>query len=340
MRKVLIIAEAGVNHNGSLDLAKQLVEVAHEAGADIIKFQTCFPELLVSEAGQKADYQVENTGIEEESQIEMIRKINLPPEDFAELRAHCDAVGIKFLSTAFDMRSLEMLNDMGIDIFKIPSGEITNLPYIKRIGEIGKEVILSTGMANMDDIGAALAVLDVTGLSRDKITVLHCTTDYPTAMADVNLKAMRTIMDEFGVRGGYSDHTLGTEVPIAASALGASVIEKHFTLDRTMEGPDHAASLEPDELSAMVRGIRNIEAAMSGNGMKIPTERESKNIPIARRSIHLVDDIKVGTVLTADHFLMLRPGDGISPMDMDQCIGKTLNADLPKHHKLTFEDLG
>lgn len=339
MKKTLIIAEAGVNHNGSFELAKKLIDAAKEAGADIVKFQTAIPEMLVTEQGEKAAYQKDNTDNSTESQLDMLKKILLPIEDFHKLKDYCDEVGIEFLSTAFEMVSLEMLKDMGLKIFKIPSGEITNLPYLEYIGELNLDVILSTGMAEMHEIKAALDVLIESGTHKDKITILHCTTDYPTKMSDVNLKAMLSIKQEFGVNIGYSDHTLGIEVSTAAVTMGATVIEKHFTLDKTMVGPDHAASLEPDELKQLVYSIRNVEIALSGDGIKKPTEREKANISIARKSIHIANDIKKGDVIKAEDLIMKRPGSGISPMEMDEVIGKRAVKDLAVDYKLKLEDL-
>ncbi|HEY0740059.1 MAG TPA: N-acetylneuraminate synthase [Chryseosolibacter sp.] len=338
MKKVLIIAEAGVNHNGSFELAKKMVDLAFEAGADIVKFQTAIPELVMSAAAPKAEYQSKNTG-SHESQLEMSRKIHLPLEAYKDLKHYCEAVvGIKFLSTAFDEVSLDLLNGLGMDIFKIPSGEITNLPYLEKVAKFNREVILSTGMARLGEIEFALNVLTKNGISRDRITVLHCNTDYPTPYHDVNLRAMKTIGDAFGVSVGYSDHTQGIEVSIAAVAMGAEVIEKHFTLDKSMEGPDHIASLSPQELKDVVKAIRNIEQAM-GDGIKQPTPSESKNITIARRSIHLRHDVKEGAVLTEKDLIMKRPGDGISPIDMRSVAGKKVKKSLPADHKIQWTDL-
>jgi N,N'-diacetyllegionaminate synthase len=327
MSKVLIIAEAGVNHNADILLAKRLIDIAKEAGADVVKFQTAVPELVMTEHALKADYQVENTGILNESQIEMARRIHLPLSAYKELLDYSNKVNIKFLSTPFDLVSIKLLEDLGLDIFKIPSGEITNLPYLRAIGQLRKEVILSTGMANLDEIQSALNVLIESGTPKDNITVLHCNTDYPTNMLDVNLSAMQTIADKFGVKVGYSDHTLGIEVPIAAVALGASIIEKHFTLDKNMEGPDHKASLEPQELKAMVTAIRNIENAL-GDGVKLPSTSEIVNIPVARKSIVAQMFIKKGDVFSEKNLTVKRPGIGISPMQWDNLIGQTATRDF------------
>lgn len=339
MRKTLIIAEAGVNHNGSLDLAKTLIDVAADAGADIVKFQTFKTENLVSKAAQKAAYQVGNMPTDADTtQFGMLKKLELSEADHHALMAHCQLRHIQFLSTAFDLDSLDFLVSLGIDLFKIPSGEITNLPYLRKIGSFGGRVVASTGMATMDEIAAMLQVLEQAGTPRQQITVLHCNTEYPTPFADVNLRAMQTIGETFGVAVGYSDHTPGVEVPIAAVALGATVIEKHFTLDRSLEGPDHLASLEPDELRQMVQGIRHIEVAL-GDGIKQPTPSEQKNRVVARKSVHLSRDLPTGHVLTADDLTMKRPGSGISPMQTDALAGRQLSRDLPADHLLMWEDL-
>jgi N,N'-diacetyllegionaminate synthase len=338
MSRVLIIAEAGVNHNADISIAKKLIDVANEAGADIVKFQTAVPELVMTEQAEKAVYQIDNTGIASESQLDMAKKIHLPLEAYKELLEYSNSVGIKFLSTPFDHVSIDYLYNLGLDIFKIPSGEITNLPYLQTIGRMKTNIILSTGMSTIDEIGMALNVLIAEGTMKENITVLHCNTDYPTKMTDVNLNAMLTIGETFGVKIGYSDHTLGIEVPVAAVALGATIIEKHFTLDRSMDGPDHLASLEPNELKEMVKSIRNIEKAL-GRFQKVPTESESKNIVIARRSVHIMTDLSKGHVLTEKDLIMKRPGDGISPMDMNSLINKRLNKSVMKDYKLSFEDI-
>lgn len=337
MNKTLIIAEAGVNHNGSLDIAKQLIDVAAAAGVDYVKFQTFKTEKLVSKTAQKAAYQKENTGNEEEGQYEMIKKLELNKAAHQELISYCKEKNIKFLSTAFDLDSIDLLEELGIDFFKIPSGEITNLPYLKKIASKKKPVILSTGMANLGEIEAALHVLVKHGLKKKDMTILHCNTEYPTPMEDVNLSAMNTIATAFKVKTGYSDHTLGIEVPIAAVARGAVCIEKHFTLDRTMEGPDHRASLEPNELKAMVQSIRNIEKAI-GNGEKVPSKSEQKNIIIARKSIHAAKDLPQGHLLTMSDLQMKRPGNGISPMDLELLLGKTTSRSIQEETMFTFKD--
>ena len=323
--KVFIIAEAGVNHNGNFDLAIKLIDVAKKAGADAVKFQTAVPELVMTKTAIMAKYQIENTG-KVESQIEMARKIHLPITDYKKLKKYCDQIGIMFLSTPFDHDSIELLNSLGLEIFKIPSGEITNLPYLRHIGRLNKKVILSTGMADIGEIEDALDVLIETGTDRENITILHANTMYPTPMEDANLRAMQTIAFTFKVDVGYSDHTLGIEAPIAAVALGAKVIEKHFTLDRNLPGPDHKASLEPDELKAMVKAIRNIEKAL-GNGIKKPTKSETPNIKIARKSIVAKRAIKKGEIFTEKNITVKRPGNGISPMRWDEIIGTIANKD-------------
>ncbi|MDB2562797.1 N-acetylneuraminate synthase [Sulfurimonas sp.] len=316
---VFIIAEAGVNHNGSIDLAKKLIDVAVEAGADAVKFQTFKTENLVSKDTQKAEYQKETT-CSDESQFNMIKKLELDVNTHHELIAYCSSENIMFLSTPFDLDSVDLLNDLEVKIFKIPSGEITNLPYLRKIGGLNKQVILSTGMANMDEINDALNVLIHAGTLKENITVLHANTMYPTPMEDVNLKAMITIGNRFNVAYGYSDHTLGIEVDIAAVSMGATIIEKHFTLDNKMEGPDHKASLEPDELISMVKSIRNIELAL-GSSEKVPSKSEKPNMEIARKSIVANCDIKKGDLLSEGNLAIKRPGSGISPMKWDDLIG-------------------
>jgi len=326
---VFIIAEAGVNHNGSLDLAKRLVDVAVDAGADAVKFQTFKTENLVSRNAKKADYQKETTDTSE-SQFDMIKKLELDMDTHQKLIDHCQENNIMFLSTPFDNDSVNLLSDLGLQIFKIPSGEITNLPYLRHIGSLDKQVILSTGMSNIQEVEDALTILVGAGTLKENITVLHANTMYPTPMEDVNLNAMSTIQNEFGIAIGYSDHTLGIEVDIAAVAMGASVIEKHFTLDKTMDGPDHKASLEPKELKAMVSAIRNIEKAL-GSSEKKPSPSESVNIDIVRKSIVANQDIKEGDFLTDKNIAVKRPGNGISPMKWDNIINsiatKTYKAD-------------
>jgi len=318
--KTLIIAEAGVNHNGDLNLARQLIDAATAAGADFVKFQTFNADRQVTRSAKKADYQAQVTD-SSESQHEMLRRLELTEAMHHELIAHCAARNIGFLSTGFDVESVNLLASLGQDCFKIPSGEITNLPYLRHIGKLGKAVILSTGMATMGEIEAAIEVLEQAGTPRAKLTVLHCTTEYPTPMPDVNLRAMQSIQAAFGVEVGYSDHTLGIEVAIAAVALGATVIEKHFTLDRKLPGPDHQASLEPAELAAMVTAIRNIEVAL-GDGIKRLTPSEAKNKPIARKSLVASRAIKAGEIFTAENLTAKRPGNGISPMCWDEIMGK------------------
>lgn len=326
---VLIIAEAGVNHNGSIDVAKQLINKAAEAGADIIKFQTFKSEKLVSKSARQAEYQKRNIGSKaDDSQLNMLKKLELSQEDHEELMQYCQQKGIKFFSTAFDMESIDYLHSLHMGLWKIPSGEITNYPYIRKIAQYGEPVILSTGMCEMDDICAAMNVLIKFGIKREQITILHCNTEYPTPFEDVNLKAMIALKDEFKVEVGYSDHTKGIEVPIAAVALGATVIEKHFTLDRNMEGPDHKASLEPDELKAMVSAIRNTEKAVGGDGIKHVSESERKNIAIARKSIVAACDIKAGEIFTEQNLTVKRPGNGISPMRWEEVLGQTASRDF------------
>ncbi|MDQ7047924.1 MAG: N-acetylneuraminate synthase [Sulfurovum sp.] len=325
MKHVFIIAEAGVNHNGSVELAKKLIDVAAKSGVDAVKFQTFKAENLVSKNAQKAAYQKETTD-KEESQFTMLKKLELDVNTHKELMAYCQEKGIMFLSTPFDHDSIDMLNELGLEIFKIPSGEITNLPYLRHIGSLDKKVILSTGMADLGEIEDALDVLTTSGTDRDLITVLHANTMYPTPMEDVNLKAMQTIGSAFDIAYGYSDHTLGIEVDVAAVAMGATVIEKHFTLDKTMDGPDHQASLEPDELIAMVNAIRNVELAL-GSTIKKPSKSETPNMAIARKSIVAKSTIKKGDTLTEDNLAIKRPGDGISPMRWDEVVGTVANKD-------------
>jgi len=323
MKSVFIIAEAGVNHNGSIELAKKLIDVASESGADAVKFQTFKTENLVSKKAPKADYQNKTTD-KNESQFDMIKKLEIDRDAHRELMAHCANKNIMFLSTPFDHDSIDLLYELQLEIFKIPSGEITNLPYLRHIGGLGKKVILSTGMADIDEIEDALDILIEAGTAKKNITVLHANTMYPTPMKDVNLNAMLTIGKVFDVAYGYSDHTLGIEVDIAAIALGADVIEKHFTLDKTMNGPDHKASLEPDELMSMVNAIRNIEQAL-GSEVKKPSASEQPNISVARKSIVAKKVIKNGELFTEDNLAVKRPGDGVSPMKWDEIIGKKAN---------------
>ena len=322
MSRVLIIAEAGVNHNGSLDNAFKLIDAAVDAGVDYVKFQTFKSENLVSKSAKKADYQIQNTGNSTDSQYEMLKKLELSHENHELLIDYCKQKNIQFFSTAFDLDSVQYLKEIGLDLVKIPSGEITNLPYLRKAAQLFQKVIISTGMCTMEDIEAAINVFLKEGISKENVTILHCNTEYPTPMNDVNLKAMLSIQQEFGTDIGYSDHTLGIEVPVAAVALGASVIEKHFTLDNTMEGPDHAASLEPLQLKEMVKAIRNIEHAISGDGIKKPSESEMKNIEIARKSIVALTSISKGAIFTEKNLTIKRPGTGISPMKWDEVIGK------------------
>ncbi len=316
--KVFVIAEAGINHNGSLKLAKELVDAAKYAGADCIKFQTFIAKNLVTKNALKAEYQRQQT-LAEESQYDMLKKFELSFDEFVELSRYCLDKNIEFLSTAFDFDSIEFAKSLGMKRWKIPSGEITNLPYLIKIAKLNKPIILSTGMSTMDDIEKALSVLRENGAG--EITVLHCTTEYPTPFSDVNLKAMLSIKEEFGVKVGYSDHTQGIEVAIAATALGATVIEKHLTLDRKMEGPDHKSSLEPWEMKSMVESIRNIELAL-GDGIKQPVDSEKKNMGIARKSIVAKRYIKKDEIFTEDNLTVKRPSNGISPMQWFEVLGK------------------
>lgn len=323
-KRVFIIAEAGINHNGDIENAKRLICEAKNAGADAVKFQTFKSEKVISKFAQKAEYQKQTTG-KDETQLDMVRKLELPYNDFILLKKYCDKLGIIFMSTPFDLESIDFLDRLNLDIFKVPSGEITNLPYLLKIGKLKKKVILSTGMSTLNEINVAVKVLNDNGTH--KITLLHCNTEYPTPYEDVNLQAMLTIKDTFNLEVGYSDHTLGVEIPIAAAAMGASVIEKHFTLDRNMEGPDHKASLEPDELKAMVRAIRNVEVAL-GNGVKKPSKSEMRNMTIARKSIIAKRNIKKGEVFTEENLTVKRPGNGISPMRWYEIIGKSAIRDF------------
>lgn len=319
---VYIIAEAGVNHNGKLEIAKKLVDSAKAAGADCVKFQTFKAEKLVSKNAAKAEYQKETTG--DSSQQEMLKKLELSYDEFIELKKYCDKVGITFLSTPFDSESVDFLNSLDMPFWKIPSGEVTNYPYLVKLAKTHKPVIMSTGMCDLNEIDAAINVLKENGAG--EITVLHCNTEYPTPFTDVNLKAMVSMKETFDVKVGYSDHTKGIEVPIAAVALGATVIEKHFTLDKNMEGPDHKASLEPYELKAMVDAIRNIEKAL-GTGKKTPTPSETKNKAVARKSIVAACDIKKGETFTEENLTVKRPGTGLSPMFWNEIIGTTAKRD-------------
>lgn len=339
LNKVLIIAEAGVNHNGDLQKAIDLIDVASKAGVDIVKFQTFKADKIVSKTARKAKYQSENIADDDDSQYNMLKSLELSEEDHKILIKECDKRGIQFLSTAFDVDGINFLDNLGIPFFKSPSGEITNYPYLKRLAEIGKPVILSTGMADMEEVKSAVQVLTEYVLDKKDITVLHCNTEYPTPMEDVNLKAMNTIGDELGVQHGYSDHTLGIEVPIAAVALGAKVIEKHFTLDRDLPGPDHRASLEPNELKEMVRAIRNIEQAISGSGKKEPSLSELKNKLVIRKSLHTKRVLKKGHKISEDDLIPLRPANGISPMEIDDVIGHELKSDFDEFELLNWDDI-
>ena len=317
MEKVYIIAEAGDNHNGDFNTALKLVDVAKRAGADCVKFQTFVTEEIISKYAEMAEYQKKNTG-KEESQFEMVKRLELSFDEFRKIKEYCDRVGIQFLSTPFDLKSVDFLNELGVPFFKIPSGEITNYPYLIKIAHTGKPVVMSTGMCEPDEILAAINVLENNG--GGEITLLHCNTEYPTPLKDVNLYAMRTMKKKFRKKVGYSDHTKGIEVPVAAVALGACVIEKHFTLDKNMPGPDHKASLEPDELGRMVKNIRNIEIAL-GDGVKHVSESERKNIAIARKSIVARRNIQEGEILTEDNLAVKRPGTGINPMQWMEVLG-------------------
>ena len=324
--KTLIIAEAGVNHNGDINMAKRLIDIAAHAGADLVKFQTFSADRLVTHGAAKADYQILATN-NTESQHDMLRKLELTESMHRELITHCATQNIGFFSTGFDVESINLLVGLGQELYKIPSGEINNLPYLRHIGRLAKTVILSTGMSNMDEIEAAINVLEESGTSRSKITVLHCTTAYPVPMSDVNLRAMQSIQNKFNVAVGYSDHTLGIEISIAAVALGATVIEKHFTMDRNLPGPDHKASLEPGELKAMVEAIRNIEVAL-GDGIKRLMPSEIGNRAIARKSIVTSQPISAGQVFTEDNLTTKRPGTGVSPMEWDRIIGTKAHRDF------------
>lgn len=327
---VFIIAEAGVNHNGDIRLAKRLAEEAKKAGADCVKFQTFHAEALVTADGEKADYQKAQTG-SGESQLEMLKKLELTEGEFLELKKYCEEIQIAFLSTAFDMESLKFLESLEPFCYKIPSGEITNYPYLKAIAQTGRDVILSTGMSSLSEVEEAVALLRENGAG--KLTLLHCTTEYPAPVEDVNLRAMQSLAEHFGTKAGYSDHTQGIEVPAAAAAVGAAVIEKHFTLDKTMEGPDHKASLEPEELAEMVRTIRKIELAL-GSEKKQVTKREAANRKAARKSIVAARDIKAGEIFTEKNLTIKRPGDGISPMKWPEILGKEAARDFRKEERI------
>jgi N,N'-diacetyllegionaminate synthase len=320
-KHTFIIAEAGVNHNGDMDKAKKLIDAAVEAGVDAVKFQTFQAKATISKSAEKAAYQKATTR-EEETQYEMIQRLQLSEEDHHTLMDYCHRKNIQFLSSPFDLNSIQLLVKLGLSTYKIPSGEIVNLPYLEAIGKLNKKVIMSTGMADLGEIEDALDVLIQAGTEKENITVLHVNTEYPTPMEDVNLKAMQTIRNAFQVEVGYSDHTLGIEVPIAAVALGATVIEKHFTLDKKAKGPDHRASLEPNELKQMVLAIRNIDKAL-GDGIKKPSKSERQNKPIVRKSIVAQQKIAKGEKFTAENLGIKRPGTGISPMRWNEVVGKS-----------------
>ncbi len=332
-KKILIIAEAGVNHNGSIELARQLVDVAADAGADYVKFQTFKAERIVSKDAKKAQYQTENLG-DDDSQFSMLKKLEMPEEWHYQLIEYCAEKKIGFLSTAFDEQSVEFLDSTGIDLFKIPSGEITNKPYLELIAQKNKPVIMSTGMATLEEVQQAIDVMIRNNLSREKITILHCNTQYPTPYEDVDLKTMVNLKNSLEIETGYSDHTLGIEISIAAAALGASVIEKHFTISRDLPGPDHKASLESHELKAMITSIRNVEQALKGKGIKSPSKSEIPNINIIRKSLYLKNDLKKGSKIKSEDLITLRPADGISPMLIHHVVGKKL-----KRNKKAFEVL-
>lgn len=338
MSRVLIIAEAGVNHNGSIEIAKQLVDKAVEAGVDIIKFQTFKAEKLVSKSARQAEYQKKNIGNKtDDSQLNMLKNLELSEREHQILIDYCKQKGIQFFSTAFDMESIDYLHSLNLGLWKIPSGEITNFPYLKKIAQYHEPVILSTGMCEMEDVKAAMHVLLNNGVQKDQVTILHCNTEYPTPFEDVNLLAMKELREEFQTKIGYSDHTKGIEVPIAAVALGASVIEKHFTLDRNMEGPDHRASLEPTELKAMVSAIRNIEKAL-GSSKKTVSESERKNIAIARKSIVAACPIKEGELLTEHNLTVKRPGTGLSPMRWEEVVGTKAIKDFEEEEPIQINN--
>lgn len=336
MDKVIIIAEAGVNHNGDFNNALKLIEAAAKAGADYVKFQTFKADKLVSKEAKLANYQKTNSN--SDTQYQMLKKLEMPDDWYLKLIKHSLDNGIKFLSTGFDEESIDFLDNYSVDFYKIPSGEITNKPLLTHIAKKKKPIVVSTGMATMKDINNAIQVFLDNQIPRDKITILHCNTEYPTPMIDVNLSAMNTIKNDFNVNVGYSDHTLGIEVPIAAVALGAKIIEKHFTLDKNMDGPDHKASLDPSELSFMVKSIRNISSAI-GTGYKSPSQSEIKNLSIARKSIHIKNNVNKGDLVIMEDLIMLRPGDGISPMDIDTVLNRKYKTNLLSGHKLTLKDL-
>ena len=333
MSKTLIIAEAGVNHNGSLTTAKELIDMAASAGADYIKFQTFKAENIVTKKARKASYQERNCADSDNSQYKMLKRLELSYDDHFKLIEHCREKGIGFLSTAFDLDSVSFLESLDLSIWKIPSGEITNLPYLRKIAAMKRPILLSTGMCRMEEVGEALNVLTGEGVPLSEITVWHCNTPYPTPMEDVNLRAMDTLAREFGVNIGYSDHTLGIEVSVAAVAKGAKVIEKHFTLDKNLPGPDHCASLDPSELKQMIQAIRHVEQAL-GHELKQPSPSEISNIIIARKSIVAARNIQKGEILTEENITCKRPGDGITPMKWDEIIGTTAVRDFSEDEKI------
>jgi N-acetylneuraminate synthase len=337
---IIIIAEAGVNHNGSIEIACKLIDEAAKSGADIVKFQTFKAEKLVSKEARKAQYQKLSLTEDDDLQISMLKRLELDEKAHFKLIEHCKSKGIEFLSTGFDEESIDMLIRLGIKKIKIPSGEITNKPLLRHIAAKGLPVILSTGMSDMNDIRSAVEVLLSGSVKKSDLTILHCTTEYPAPLEDVNLKAMHAIAEEFDVPVGYSDHTEGIEVPVAAVAMGAVIIEKHFTIDRNLPGPDHKASLEPNELKRMIEAIRNIEVAISGDGIKKVSDSERKNLIIARKSIHIGGSLKAGDIIKPEHLQMKRPGDGISPMEIDNVIGKRIKIDLDHEEKLRWEWIG
>lgn len=338
INKVIVIAEAGVNHNGDYENAKKLILAAANAGADYVKFQTFKADKLVSKDAKKADYQRKNLKEDVDTQFEMLKKLEMPEKWHYDLIQFANEKGIRFLSTGFDEDSIDFLNSLNIELFKVPSGEITNKPYLEHIAKKGKPIVISTGMSNMQEINEAINVLLLNNIKKDQITALHCNTEYPTPMQDVNLLAMTTIQKEIGINVGYSDHTLGIEVPIAAVALGAKIIEKHFTLDRSMNGPDHWASLNPEELKLMVSSIRNIEKAMCGNGVKEASLSEKRNLNIIRKSLHYNRDIEKGEIISRTDLIALRPGNGISPMRIEEVIGRNLKIAVKAFQMLDIND--
>jgi len=328
MKKIQIIAEAGVNHNGNIDKAISLIDVASSAGADYVKFQTFNAEKVISRNASKAEYQIKNTNNKSETQLEMVKKLELSYDDHIVLKKYCDKKKIKFLSTAFDLDSIDLIKQLNVPFFKVPSGEINNLPYLRKSAKLFSSFVVSTGMCNIAEIKKAIDILIENKIKKKNITLLHCTTEYPTPPQHVNLNAMITLKNDFNLEVGYSDHTEGIEIPIAAAAMGASIIEKHFTLDKTLEGPDHKASLNPDELIKMIQGIRKIEVSLGSNKKSI-TSVEMKNKLIARKSIVALKPIKIGEIFSEDNITCKRPGDGVSPMEWDKVLGK--------HSKFNFE---